>query len=691
VSAWRAIGACVAAVALSWSAPAGADAPSDESRPSETVQLLDVPFVPQKEALCGGAAMAMVMRYWGEPGVLADDFAALIEPGQTGIRTGALVKAAEAYGWTALPLPGTPAEVEAHLALGRPIIALIRSGADSFHYVVLVAWANGQVIIHDPNVGPFRAIRESEFNIAWSGSGNWALLILPPPGAGEPAAPSPATADSQSFSAPDECGAMMEAGILSAQQGDTAQAELEFLAAQSLCPASAAPLRERAGLRFRAEDWAGASRMAQCALALDPSDAHSWRLLGGSRFLAGDVEGALRAWNHLSEPRTDLTRIDGLARTRFSAVAGQLDLPPGRLLTPSAFRQARRRLAEMPAQLESRLSLRPVPEGSIQVNVALLERPPVPDGPLDMASVGIKAITGREITLDVASPTGNGELWTAGWRWWKDRPRISLALAVPAAGGRPGIWRLDGSWERQAYAARVVSGPSDPARVQVIREERRRTALSFSDWIGPDVRLEIGAALDLWVDRGSHLSLEGGAETRWARDRLSLSARVARWISLESGDPFGIGDLTLKGCSSGLERCDAWLGWLGISSATSHAPLALWSGAGTGCGRAPLLRAHPLLDGGVVDSRVFGRTLVHGTIEKQTWPWSLGLLRLGWALFVDGAKPSATRQAGGTAWQVDGGAGLRVRGLGMPGQLRIDAARGFRDGNSAVSVGWQIP
>jgi hypothetical protein len=695
MSAWRAIGVCAAAAALAWTAPAGADTPSDERGAPEQVRLLDVPYVPQTGELCGGAALAMVLRYWGEPGILADDFTALMEAGEDGIRTGVLVKAVEARGWTALPLPGTPAEVEDHLAHGRPIIALIRSGADSFHYVVLTAWANGWVIVHDPNMGPFRAIRESEFDHAWSGSGNWALLVLPPRGTGEPVVQDPATADAlagpQPLLAPDECGALMDAGILLARQGDTAGAELEFLAAQSLCPASPAPLRERAGLRFRAEDWAGAGRLAEAALALDPSDSHSWRLLGGSCFLTGDVEGALRAWNHLLEPRTDLTRIDGLEHIRFAAVAGQLDLPPGRLLTPRAFRQARRRLNELPAQLESRLSLRPVPAGNIQVDVALLERPPVPDGPWDVASVGVKALTGREISLDVASPTGNGELWTAGWRWWQDRPRVSLALAVPAAGGRPGIWRLDGFWERQTYAARVSSGSSVTTRAPVTREERRRTALSFSDWIGPDVRLGLGAALDTWVDRGSHVSLDGSVDTRWARDRLSVSAQIARWVGLANAVPFGAGGLSLEWSSSGLETCDAWLGRMGVSSATSRAPLALWSGAGTGYGRDPLLRAHPLLNGGVVEGRVFGRTLVHATIEQQAWPWKLGFLQLGWALFVDGAESWASGQADRIAWQVDGGAGLRVRGLGIKGQLRIDAARGLRDGDSAISIGWQIP
>jgi hypothetical protein len=633
----------------------------------------------------------MVLRFWGMSGVLAEDFAALVAPGEAGIRTGDLVTAVEGHGWTALPLPGSATDVRDHLAEGRPIIVMIQTGSGSYHYVVLVGWNNGWVILHDPNVAPFRAIREREFDTAWSGSGNWALLILPPRTIKEQAAPDHAAAAASPHDTSRDCVPLVETGVFLAQQGDTAGAERQFRSAQSLFPASAAPLRERAGLRFRADDWAGASRLAEQALCLDPSDAHSWRLLASSRFLAGDVEGALRAWNHLSEPQTDLTRIDGLARIRFAAVAGQINLPPGRLLTPHAFLRARRRLAEMPAQSEFRLSLRPLPDGNAQVNVTLLERPPVFDGPWDVGGSAIKALTGREITLDVASPTGNGELWTAGWRWWKDRPRVALALTVPAAGGRPGIWRLDGFWERQTYAAGVASGSSDTTRTEAGREERRRTALSFSDWLGPDLRLQVGAALDEWDGRGSHVSLDGAAETRWARDRLALGAEAARWMSLESKEPFGAGGLSFRWSSSGLEDPTAWQGRLGISSTTSGAPLALWSGAGTGHGRAPLLRAHPLLNGGVVQGRAFGRTLAHGTIERQVWPWTLGPLRLGCALFVDAARPWDTGRAGKTPWQVDGGTGLRLRGLGLKGQLRIDAAHGFEDGSSALSAGWQIP
>ena len=36
---------------------------------AQSLTVLDVPFIAQSELLCGGAAAAMVMRYWGERGV----------------------------------------------------------------------------------------------------------------------------------------------------------------------------------------------------------------------------------------------------------------------------------------------------------------------------------------------------------------------------------------------------------------------------------------------------------------------------------------------------------------------------------------------------------------------------------------------------------------------------------------------
>jgi hypothetical protein len=668
---------------------AGAGTPPLERSALETVRLLDVPYVPQSEALCGGAAIAMVLRYWGEHAVLAEDFATLVEPGEAGIRTDAMARAARARGWTALPLTGTPSDVRDQLAQGRPVIALLQLGSGSYHYVVVLAWANGGVIIHDPATAPFRASSEQVFDDAWVRGGRWALLILPPQRAPDPGGPDSAASNASAGVAITGCDAIVEDAIVRARNGDTAGAERRLLSAEALCPESAAPLRGLAGLRFRAEDWAGAARLAERALARDPGDRYTCRLLAGSRFLMGDEEGALRAWNQISEPRVDLARVDGLARIRYRAVAGQIGLPPGRLLTSRAFLRARRRLAEMPAQSEARLSLRPLPQGSAQVNVALLERPLLFDGPLDAGGASLRALAEREVSLRVASPTGSGELWTAGYSWRQERPSASLALAVPAPGGRPGIWRVEGFWERQAYAVEAAPGTDASVRPSVRREERRRTALSFADWIASSLRLEVGSALDKWSGRGAHLSLEGKIEALLAGDRLALCAQAAQWASLESGARFGAGGLLARWSTKHLER-GGWLAHVGVSRASSEAPLALWPGAGTGRGREPLLRAHPLLDNGVVAGRAFGRTLVHTGLERQAWTCTVKSLRLGWSLFVDGARPWDSLRSARVPWQVDGGAGIRLAGLGTRGEFRITAAHGLEDGRSALSVGWEV-
>src|SRR5919201_7059744 len=60
---------------------------------------LDVPFLPQTDALCGGAAAAMVFRYWGDSHADASQFATLVDRREGGIATETLVGFIERRGW----------------------------------------------------------------------------------------------------------------------------------------------------------------------------------------------------------------------------------------------------------------------------------------------------------------------------------------------------------------------------------------------------------------------------------------------------------------------------------------------------------------------------------------------------------------------------------------------------------------
>jgi ABC-type bacteriocin/lantibiotic exporter with double-glycine peptidase domain len=152
--------------------------PAQEHGPA-SLPLLDVPFISQSEALCGGAAAAMVLRYWGERGVAAESFSHLVDRSAAGIRTGALVADLRLRGWTAIPLDGSEDRVRAELSRSRPVLALVEDRPEAFHYVVIVAWHDRGIVFHDPARAPFRVMAKSEFDRRWRAGGRWMAVVLP--------------------------------------------------------------------------------------------------------------------------------------------------------------------------------------------------------------------------------------------------------------------------------------------------------------------------------------------------------------------------------------------------------------------------------------------------------------------------------------------------------------------------------
>jgi hypothetical protein len=325
-------------------------------------------------------------------------------------------------------------------------------------------------------------------------------------------------------------------------------------------------------------------------------------------------------------------------------------------------------------------------DGLAEIEAAVVERPTVPRGILPIASAAARAWLQSEVRVDVAAPAGRGELWTFAWRWWEARPRLAFALAVPAASWLPGVTTIEGFWERASYEA---PGKDRPGTAVILRDERRRARLSYADWATSRVRWETGAALDRWA-QNSHLSVDAGFDLRLASDRVSIGLDAAAWLPIESGRRFARGGVSSDWRSTRDNNRPSWLVQAGFESATTAAPFDLWPGAGTGHARSPLLRAHPLLDAGVVSGPVFGRRLAHGTVEYQHPLLTVqgGALRL--AAFTDTAR--AWRRIGGEdhpSRHADVGAGVRIALPGNEGTVRVDVARGLRDGRVALSAGWQ--
>ncbi|MBX7186398.1 MAG: C39 family peptidase [Vicinamibacteria bacterium] len=250
--------------------------------------VTDVPFIAQTVDLCGGAAAAMVLRYWGIEDAQAQDFASLVDPEARGIRTGDLVAALASRGLLARPIRAEPEDAAREIQSGRPVIALIDGGGARLHYVVIVAWANRRVLFHDPSVGPFRLFDEKEFLRLWKATGGFALVVTPGASSSPRTLP---TAPSTTSGKTSPCDPLVDHAIEVARGADPELAVAALTAAGELCASDARPIEALAGVRFRQKRWTEAAAFARQAIERDPASPEFWQMLGASLYLGDDPRG----------------------------------------------------------------------------------------------------------------------------------------------------------------------------------------------------------------------------------------------------------------------------------------------------------------------------------------------------------------------------------------------------------------
>jgi peptidase C39-like protein len=591
--------------------------------------LLDVPYVSQGELLCGGAAAAMLMRAAGARGVYAEDFQSLVDASAGGIHTQALADALRARGYGVHVFNGTAALAERWLAAGRPVLALVEDRPNRFHYVVIVGWDAGRVIFHDPARAPFLARSAAQFDRAWAATDRWMLVVEAP---------------------------AQSTGATAADDTD---------------PPPPSPEREAATARFLDRDYEAAARLAARAVTTRPADRASWRLLGASRYLSGNTGGALDAWNRAGDPKIDLVRLQGLSRTPHRAIERLIALHPGAPLSRSDLVRADRRLTLLPAREASRVSYVALPGNLAEVRGAVVERPLYPSR-VEWIATGARLGIDRELSLSFANVASAGDRLTAAWRFWEGRPGAGLRFGFPSARAG-GIVSLSLDWQKEHYA---MASPTDV----------RQALVGWENWVSARLRLSGGAGFARRAEGGRAAVLQGGVEFRPLRDGFAIE--LASVAGVGSSEPFAGTTARLR-WRQPLGAFDL-LGDHALAHVSIDAPLDQWGGAGTGIARPSLLRAHPLLRGGRIEGPVFGRTLAQTSVELQRDVARRAFARLAIASFIDVARAWQRLDHSSSALHVDAGVGLRIRLA--PGQpaIRIDLAKGLRDGGTALSAGWQV-
>lgn len=666
-------------------ATSGAAQPQPQAPPHETPAALAVPYLPQSVLLCGGAALAMVERWWGRRGVQAEEFASLVRPELGGIRTADLDSAARARGWDTRAISGTPELVQRLLRERVPVIALIQVGRDRYHFVVVLGWEAGRVVFHDPAGSPSTELAEDRFLSRWAGAGHWALVVRPavvPPSA-LPVPTPPATIQPAQAGDSMPCRPWLDRALDAVAQNQLDAAARLLGEAGRACPAEPLVGRELAGVRFKQGRHAEVIGLTTDYLALAPGDELAWQLLATSRYLYGDHAGALAAWNEIGRPTVDLVVIAGSRRVRFQQLAAAVAIPHGTTLTTARLALARRRLADVLALRGAGIGYQAVPGGLVEVRVAVVERPVVEPIWRVAATAAVGAVAQQAVSLAIASPTGAGELWSAEWRWEKARPRAAGRVDLPVRLGLPGILTLEAARE----GVRVAM---DAAATTVVEDTWRSARVGFAGWVNPRARPSAMLGLERWSGDRNYLTLSGGTELRSGDDRMRVSVTGGHAFALQPHQSFWRGGARAMWASSlGLGRA-AWSARIGGDWASSGAPIGAWPVAGGNLSRAIPLRAEPSPRGDVLAGRAAGRAILHAGLSGDLPVHRVGPLLLAVGAFLDGARVVASADpAVADRFYLDGGVGIRVGvAEGELGVLRVDLARGLlADRRSALTAG----
>jgi hypothetical protein len=322
----------------------------------------------------------------------------------------------------------------------------------------------------------------------------------------------------------------------------------------------------------------------------------------------------------------------------------------------------------------------PAEGGIVELKATVAERPVVGSTTRLVIAGAIGALAQRA-DIEVATPTGAGELWTGAGRWRPERPEASLRLDIPARLGFRGVLGVEGRWERYRYAV-------DSAMTGELEEERRVALVSFGGWLTPGVRPAVSLRYERWSGTRTILAAALATEVRAAGDRFALRVTGEYALALGAHASYARGGAgTTWSSSTGLSRF-SWSARAGIELASPDAPLGTRPIAGGNLSLDIPLRAHPEVEAGRLLGSNVGRVVAHGGVTADHPVHHIGPIVLAAGAFLDGAEVIEPADQSGSRWYLDLGAGLRV-GIadGHLGVLRIDVARGLLDRRSAVTIG----
>jgi tetratricopeptide (TPR) repeat protein len=637
---------------------------------------LEVPFVAQRKDTCGAAALAMVLRYWGDDATHDDVARTLLTPELHGIAGSRLAEFARGRGMEAVAYKGDMANLREFVGKGRPLIVAWAMGRDRYHDVVVVGFDDerGAVVVHNPAAGPSRAVKQRAFESRWAGAGYWTLLV----------------ARDKAVAAPPTYEELVARGVAAGRGGNYGEAEQTLERAIGLAPSRPEARVELAGLRFLEKKYEDAAAGFASALIYQ-HDPYAREMLAASLHLAGHTEDALKEWNRLGQPRLDQIEIKGLVQTHDRVARRELILSPESVLDLGAYRETRLRLEEL--GIFSRIELRPLPKqpGHVDLEVDLAERHGF-GGLVEIATRGAVNAIRKKVVVRYFDLGGEGINLGLDYKWQTTQPHLKGSVEWPRPFGLPANLRVEALRARPSYdlggpftlrtrggdvSLRRVVGPGTVAEVGWRVRDR---TYSIARPNAPDGRIS-----------GYELGLDHRLVDR-RRNRFDVSARFFQALSSLGSDlSYPLGQVALRYHGS-LSLPDgkpiirsALAAQLILGRGGRRTPLDEMFTPGASSEMEYPLRGHYTRRRGILGGTAIGKDLDLLNVELRQRLADAAHFQLGAVAFYDGARLETTAQ-GGSRRMHDLGLGLRLASRGL--LLRLDYGRSMSgDGKNAWTGG----
>jgi ABC-type bacteriocin/lantibiotic exporter with double-glycine peptidase domain len=149
---------------------------------------LEVPHLRQEKDGCGAASVAMVMQYWERsfPAVVpaskppGEVYRELFDAKLGGVRLRDMKSYLESAGFQVFTFRGELADLDHHLARGRPVIvALAGKPAGDMHFAVIAGLDGRHAWLNDASKKNPSRIRRDRFDREWANADRWLLLATP--------------------------------------------------------------------------------------------------------------------------------------------------------------------------------------------------------------------------------------------------------------------------------------------------------------------------------------------------------------------------------------------------------------------------------------------------------------------------------------------------------------------------------